>query len=140
MIIIININNFEISNTILNVDSIDSQNSLLSLQNFIIINCVEGIQLLFKKTREIAQNIQIFDKELEKKELYVYNNKLYILQQHKDYSYLSNIKLSIFEFFDGLLEKIQEYEKTEISDCNLKIMVMNEELIFLLGKYIYILK
>ena len=135
MIIIININNFEISNTILNVDSIDSQNSLLSLQNFIIINCVEGIQLLFKKTREIAQNIQIFDKELEKKELYVYNNKLYILQQHKDYSYLSNIKLSIFEFFDGLLEKIQEYEKTEISDCNLKIMVINEIIKYIIKIY-----
>ena len=52
-----------------------------------------------------------------------------------EYSYYSsNIKLSIFEFFDGLLEKIQEYEKIQISDYNLKIMVMNDEQIFLLGE------
>ena len=140
IIIIININTFEISNTILNVDCTDSQNSLLSLKNFIIINCIKGIQLFFKKTREITQNIQIFDNELENKELYVYNNILYILQQHKVNSYLSNLKLSIFEFYDGFLEKIQEYEKTEIEDYNLKIIVMNEEQILLVGKYLYILK
>ena len=50
------------------------------------------------------------------------------------YNNSSNIKLSIFEFFDGLLEKIQEYEKIEINDHNLKIMVMNDEQIFLLGE------
>jgi len=63
------------------------------------------------------------------------------LEEYKNkYSYYnssSNIKLSIFEFFDGLLEKIQEYEKMEIDDYNLKIMVMNDEQIFLLGKNIH---
>ena len=134
-IIIININTFEISNTILNVDCINSQNSLFSLQNFVIINCKKGIQLLFKKTREITQNIQDFDKELKNKELYVYNNRLYILE-----NYTSDIKLSLFELNEGFLEKIQEYEKISIDDNNLKIMVMNEEQIFLLGKIMYILK
>jgi len=134
-ITIININNFEISNTILNADCIDSQNSLFILQNFVIINCIKVIQLLFKKTREITQNIQDFDNELKNKELYVYNNRLYILE-----NYSSNIKLSLFEFNDGFLEKIQEYEKTRIDDNNLKIMVMNEEQILLLGKQMHILK
>jgi len=134
-IIIININNFEISNTILNVDCVDSQNSLFNLQNFVIINCIKGIKLLFKKTREITQNIQDFDNELNNKELYIYNNRLYILE-----NYSSNIKLNLFEFNDGLLEKIQEYEKTKIDDNNLKILVMNEEQIFILGKEMYALK
>jgi len=136
-ITIININNFEISNIILNVDCIDySQNSLFSLQNFVIINCIKVIQLLFKNTREITQNIQDFDNEfLDYKELYVYNNRLYILENCS-----SIIKLSIFEFNNGLLEKIQEYEKTYIVDKNVKILVMNEEQIFILGKEIYILK
>ena len=133
-IIIININNFEISNTI-KVDCIDSQNSLFNLQNFVIINCIKGIQLLFKKTKEIIQNIQDFDNELDNKELYVYNNILYILE-----SYSSNIKLSLYKFNDGFLEKIQEYEKIQINDYNLKIMVMNEEQIFLLGNQMHILK
>jgi len=134
-IIIININTFEILNTILNVDCIDSLNSLFNLQNFVIINCIKGIQLLFKETREITQNIEDFDNESKNKELYVYNNRLYILD-----NYSSNIKLSLFELNDGLLEKIQEYEKTKIEDNNLKIMVMNEEQICLLGKKMHILK
>ena len=134
-IIIININTFEISKTILNVDCIDSLNSLFSLQNFVIINCIKGIQLLFKETREIIQNIENFDNESKNKELYVYNNRLYILD-----NYSSFIKLSLFELNDGLLEKIQEYEKTKIDDNNLKIMVMSEKEICLLGKKMYILK
>ena len=135
-IIIININTFEISKTILNVDCIDSLNSLFSLQNFVIINCIKGIQLLFKETREIIQNIENFDNESKNKELYVYNNRLYILD-----NYSSFIKLSLFEFNDdGFLEKIQEYEKTKIDDNNLKIMVMSEKEICLLGKKMYILK
>ena len=139
-IIIININSFEISNTILNIDCIDSQKSLLNFQNYIIINCLKGIQLLFKKTREITQNIQYFDDELKNKDLYVYNNRLYILEileEYRSFKNSSNIKLGIFEFFDGLLEKIQEYEKIQINDYNLKIMVMNDEQIFLLGKEMY---
>jgi hypothetical protein len=136
-IIIININSFEISNTIKDIDCIDSQKSLLNFQNYIIINCLKGIQLLFKKTREITQNIQYFDDELKKKDLYVYNNRLYILEEISSYYNSSNIKLGIFEFFDGLLEKIQEYEKIQINDYNLKIMVMNDEQICLLGKEMY---
>jgi len=144
-IIIININTFEISKTISNVDSIDSQNSLLSLQNFTIINCKKGIQLLFKETKEIIQNIQILENDSWKKELYVYNNRLYVLQDLKKYkgndNYLHIIKISIFEFFEGLLEKIQEYEEFQIDDDNnnLKFIVMNDEQIFLLGKNKYIL-
>ena len=72
---------------------------------------------------------------MDYKEIYVYNNRLYILENCS-----SNIKLSIFEFKDGLLEKIQEYEKTYINDKNVKIIFMNEEQIFILGKEIYILK
>ena len=141
-ITVINKNTFEISKTILNVDSIDSQNSLLSLENFIIVNCGGGIQLLFKKTIEITQNIPNYDNDFNKKELYVYKNKLYILKQYKEYSssYTSYIKLSKYEFIEGLLEMILEYEKTKIDDYNLKIMVMNDDQIFLLGKKIYMIK
>ena len=74
-------------------------------------------------------------KFLDYKEIYVYNNRLYILENCS-----SVIKLCLFEFKDGLLEKIQEYEKTYIVDKNVKILVMNEEQIFILGKEIYILK
>ena len=112
---------FEISNIILNIDCIASQNSLFSFQNFIIINCLKGIQLLFKDTREITQNIQDFYDNLKKKDLFVYNNRLYILEEYEYSCYYSNITLSIFEFCDGLLEKIQEFEKIKIDDCNLKI-------------------
>ena len=109
----------------MNVNCIDSQNSLLSLQNFVIINCEEGIQLLFKKTIEITQNIKNYDNDFKNTELYVYDNKLYILKQYKEYSYSpSYIKISKFEFVEGLLEMIHEYEKTKIDDSNLKIMVM----------------
>ena len=143
-IIIININTFEISKTISNVDCIDSQNSLLSLQNFVIINCVKDIQLLFKETKEIIQNIQNFENDSWNKELFVYNNRLYILQEfqeYKNYKYSSTIKISIFEFFEGLLENIREYQKFQIiDDNNLKFIVMNDEQILLLGKYKYILK
>jgi hypothetical protein len=143
-IIIINISTFEISKTILNVDSIDSQNSLLSLQNFVIINCVKGIQLLFKATKEITQNIQNFENDLRNKELYIYNNRLYILQEfeaYRNYNYSPKIKISIFEFFKGLLEKIQEYKEFQIcDDNNLKFIVMNGEQILLLGKNKYIIK
>ena len=138
-IIIINIKSFEISNTISNIDCIASQNSLFSFQNFIIINCLKGIQLLFKETREITQNIQDFDDDLKKKDLYIYNNRLYILEEYECSYYSSNIKLSIFEFSDGLLEKIQEYDKIKIDEKNLKIMVMNDEQIFLLGEKMHIL-
>ena len=143
-IIIININTFEISKTISNVDCIDSQNSLLSLQNFVIINCVKDIQLLFKETKEIIQNIQNFENDSWNKELFVYNNRLYILQEfqeYKNYKYSSTIKISIFEFFEGLLENIREYQKFQIiDDNNLKFIVMNDEQILLLGKNKYILK
>ena len=84
-ITIININTFEISNTILNIDCIDSQNSFFNLHNFVVINCLKGIQLLFKETREITQNIQDFDDELKNKDLYVYNNRLYILEYFREY-------------------------------------------------------
>ena len=70
-IIIININTFNISKIISNIDCMDSQNTLFSLHNFIIINCVKGIQLLFKETKEITHNIQIFGNELKNKEIYV---------------------------------------------------------------------
>ena len=90
---------------------------------------------MFKETREITQNIENFNNELINKDIYVYNNRLYILE-----NYSSNIKISLFELNNGLLEKIQEYEKTKIDDKNLKIMVMNEEQIFLFGKRMHILK
>ena len=114
----------------------------MSLENFIIVNCGGGIQLLFKKTIEITQNIPNYDNDFNKKELYVYKNKLYILKQYKEYSssYTSYIKLSKYEFIEGLLEMILEYEKTKIDDYNLKIMVMNDDQIFLLGKKIYMIK
>ena len=97
--------------------------------------------IIFKDTREITQNIQDFYDNLKKKDLYVYSNRLYILEEYEhSYSYYSsNIKLSIFEFCDGLLEKIQEYDKIKIEEKNLKIMVMNDEQIFLLGEKMHIL-
>ena len=97
------------------------------------------LKVIFKETREITQNIQDFDDDLKKKDLYIYNNRLYILEEYECSYYSSNIKLSIFEFCDGLLEKIQEYDKIKIDEKNLKIMVMNDEQIFLLGENMNIL-
>jgi len=140
-IIIININTFKISKIISNIDCIDSQNSLFNFQDYVIINCVKDIQILFKETKEITQNIQNFDNELTNKDIYVYNNKLYILHEYKKCEYYnsSEIRISVFELFDEFWEKVQEYEKTQINDYNLKIIVMNDEQIFLLGKKICML-
>ena len=59
-IIIFNIKNLRNINQekiITNIDSIDSQDCLLKYKEFIIINCIKGIALLFIKTKEISHYI-----------------------------------------------------------------------------------
>ena len=143
---VININSLEIEKTIFNIDCIDSPTSLFILEDYIIINCEKGIKLMNENTIEIIQFIPyICDDNIINKKLYTYNEKLYILEIKEKklrnlFSMSLKIKLNIYRFFDGLLEKIKEYEPDEINEEDLNMIVMEGGDIFLSGKNMYILK
>ena len=95
--------------------------------------------MLYKKTKEITQYIPNINDNLINKEIYVYNDKIYVLQQQRENNYYRKIIVTIFGFFEGLVEKIQEYymEKLINENNDMKIMVINENNIYIFGEYIY---
>ena len=82
-IYIYNINNLILEKKIHNIDPIDSSRCLLKYKEYIIINCVKGIALIFAKTEELFQYIENYIECSSNKEIFVDDlNKICILNNN----------------------------------------------------------
>ena len=82
-------------------------------------------------------------KKNNKKEIYIFNNKIYILNKSdREYDgyYFCNIRLSILDITKGHLNILQQYEEIKIYEDNPKFFCLNEGDIVLWGNKLYILK
>ena len=76
-----NTNNFEVEKTLKGINSRRADNSLLLLKKYIIINCLKGIHVINKKTKEVMQYIEFFyDQEI----ITINGNFFFLLSYYND--------------------------------------------------------
>ena len=144
--------------TICKIDCIDTINSLILFNEYIIVNCKGGIALICIKTRELIQYLQNFSEKFLNKELYLNKEKgvLFILNkaesddeddsddseenENDDSNYIS---IYVVKFYEGCFNLMDIYEKIEKKNDNLHLMCINNNNnkdILLWGKKVYMLK
>ena len=138
-ITIFNIKSLNQEKILTNIDSIDSNNSLLLYKDYIIINCNKGIALFYIKTKEIIQNIENY-RGIIQKEIFLDNNdNICILYIEKFNSkYLTS--LVKFKMDYGSFEALTEYEEKEINGKFLKILNLKDYYYILSDEYLDILE
>ena len=90
-----------------NIDCINSPNCLFLIEDYIIINCINGIAILLIKTKELVQYIQNFNGYKNKKINIDDNNNIYILN-NSEKLFFKKMKLS-----NGCLITTEEYKNIE---------------------------
>ena len=87
----LNLENYRIDKTIFNVDFIKEIDTLLIINYLILVNCENGIAIIFAKTMEIVQYIQNYDNWNNQKIITKsYDKKIYVFNQFN--------QASIYEF------------------------------------------
>ena len=128
-----------------NIDCINSPNCLFLIEDYIIINCINGIAILLIKTKELVQYIQNFNGYKNKKINIDDNNNIYILNNSEKLSFkkmkLSNGCLITTEEYKNIEFEKDKYKKIDISSnlYNFEIFYSNGAII-IWKKNIYILK
>ena len=141
----LDIKNFKIQKTLSKIDSIKSFNCLFLIKNYIIINCYHNLKVIYTKTKELIQVIEI-PYELGNYKICVGNNNIYLL------GYINkNLSVLKKELIDNSFILTEEYkiietdnnffneESSIISSNNLNI-IYNNGFIIILGKSFYLLK
>ena len=128
------------------IDCINSLNSLFLIDNYIIINCYEGIAIISFNTKELVQYIKDLNKYYNKK-ICIGNNNIYIINNS------DNLIMTKMILYEGLFIIKEEYtikeskengknDYNKILDYNLGIfdIIYNNGAILLMGKSACILK
>ena len=133
-IIIFNIKNLRNINQekiITNIDSIDSQDCLLKYKEYIIINCIKGIALLFIKTKEIFQYIENYIGISINKEIFLDNNDNICILNKKEINNKHAFSILKLSMNYGSLEPIEKYEDIIINEKIIKtISLLKQILVF----------
>ena len=126
-----------IINTIIpGIDSIDSNNSLLKLDKYIIINCNNGIALFYINTKEIVQYIKNNKRITQNKKIFIdINENVCIL--NKNNSKNNSYTLEKFKMKDGSLEPFESYEEINIDEKGTKIISLYKKILLLCENNIY---
>lgn len=96
-------NNFNEILTINNIDCVDYLQCLFNYKNeYIIINCFNGLGLLSIDTKEIIQYIKIKNNSFEKQIMFDDNNLIYLLTEN-----IKNLNIVIFRINNNSFEYIK---------------------------------
>ena len=107
-----NMENMEIEKILCDIDSINSNNCLFLLKDYVIIDCIEGIAILYTKTKELVQYIKNFCRYKKGKTIYTgNNNNIYIFDRR-----FSNFNIINMKFFEGYFITIKEYKNIKIKN------------------------
>ena len=135
-----NKDNLEQIKIIPDIDCVDSNHSLFKIKNeYILINCYKGIGLFLIKTKELIQYFECCDLNNKKISCDDENN-IYIISQEKNNTNSFNIKMSIANIIKNEIVFIKEYDEFETNKENLNITCLNNNIVFLWNKNIYICK
>ena len=142
-IIFFNINNLQSEKIIKNIDSIISSNCLLIINEYIIVNCKNGISIILKETKEEIQFIEnCYDKIIkENKKIYLDNdNNIYILYVLETNKNMKKIFIEVMKMENKSFKLIEKYKKVSIEDNKiLEIVLMNKSNIIIWGNELHIL-
>ena len=141
-----NISNFEKTEEISNIDSINSDNCLLLYKNnYIFVNCIKGIAVIYAETKQLIQYIENFE-GYDNKKICIDNNENIAIFNY------SNKNLSIMKLFfeEGNFISVEEYKHVKFEEENnnsyydkkIDCMFLNEDnsIIIFVGENIYVLK
>ena len=122
----INTENLSTEKIIKNIDCIKESNSLILINDFVLVNCQNGIALISIKTKEVVQYIENWKNFKEKKIAKSFDNNIYVLN--------NSVEIYEFNFIDcnlNLVSKIKinktindetlseiDDESTNFSRCN----------------------
>ena len=137
-LILFNNNNYEIIKRISNIDSINSTDVLLKVNDtYILINCLKGIALLYIKTKDIIQYIENFyskDKKISCDD----ENNIYILSTKFDCFY--NFKIIMAKVINHEIKFIKEYEEISVKKEILDFACLKDNILLLWNDDVYISK
>ncbi len=137
---VIDFNNLIIEKTLYDIDCIDLNNSLIPFKEFILVNCIKGIGLILKSTRELVQYIDFYDENGTRYKIINVdnNNFIYILSIIEYNLNLESIGIEVMEMRNNMLELIEKYNEIEIHDEQiLGIIPINNKNIILWGNRVY---
>ena len=158
---IYNISDLKEVNKIKNIDCINSSNSLFKINNnYIIINCYNGIGLVYIQTKELVQYFQKYQNMNSNR--YIHSKKItcdnegnihiLIIEEYKNTSnslfnnnQLSSynnhgckIKFVVAKIIEDSITLIKEYEKFDLNENKLNISCFDSKNLILLGRNGYI--
>ena len=137
---IFDIKNLKQEKIITNIDSIDSNKSLLLFNDYIIINCIKGISLFYIKTQEITQNIENYNRINQNKEIFLDNSDNISVLNIETNNRLNIISLLKLKMNEGFFEPLVKYEEKDIDEKIIKIISLRKEYLILCEKNLYSLR
>ena len=142
---IYDIESFKEVKIIKNIDCVDDINCMFDYRDeYILINCNNGIGVISPKTKELVQYIEKFT-TFNQKICSSYNSDfIYILKAEKSGRYNNNYTINIIsgKIKNGSFKIIKEYDKFNSYEKDYNITYLNEDYLILWGNndtYIYYL-
>ena len=118
------------------IDSLDSNNCLLKVNKYIIINFKKDIALFYINTKEIVQYIKNNKRITQNKKIFIdINENVCIL--NKNNSKNNSYTLEKFKMKDGSLEPFESYEEINIDEKGTKIISLYKKILLLCENNIY---
>ena len=129
------------------IDSIDSDNCLNLLKEFILVNCKKGISIISSKSKDLIQYIQKTDDDGYRIEdikgiSFNKNDYIYVLYSCKfPNSKINKFYINVFIMENNLLKLIEKYDKKEFYGYeNIFLILINKNTILLKGDILYLLE
>ena len=134
--------NLEMLNHIIKLDCIEEENSIIDLNDFILVNCVDGINIISLKTKEIVQFIQNWnnwdDKIMVKsseEQIYIVNKSDKIINKFN----LEDSCLIHLEEINIVNDGEEDKDGSEEEDYNENIIVTGDNIIVFCDESIHLL-
>ena len=143
-IIFYSIENTVKQSSIENIESINTNNCLFLIGDYIIVNCRKGISVILKEQKELIQFIENSNKyivENNKRLSLDKNNNIYILNKLDDSDYESKQKIyiEVIKLENNNFNLIQKYNNYYINDSEkLDFVIMNENNLIVWGEGLFI--
>ena len=128
-------------------------NTLLIFNDYLLVNCSEGIALISIKNKELTQYIEDIDNKFDEKKICANNNIVYVLweneilreydeEQEEEESENENdtiVEIIAMKMNNGILETFKEYKNTDREKENLNILCLDGYEPVIWGKQLYTL-